>query len=73
MAESFDHQRSDRVDVFAKQNGEFVQVWNEPRGTPGRRLLMAYLRTPAGPREVIRWQYPEDGAFEQVQERVSCS
>jgi hypothetical protein len=62
----FDHQPSDRVDVFANSQGEFVQIWDSPRGTAGRRVLLTYLRTPAGPREVCQRVYFEDGPYELV-------
>ncbi len=63
----FDLQRSDRVDVFPNPEGEFVQAWDSPRGTPGRRLLLTYLRTAAGPREVCHRIYLSEGPFELIE------
>lgn len=59
----FDHQPSKLVDVFPNSEGEFVQIWDSPRGTNGRRLLLTYLRTPTGPREVCQRLYLDDGPY----------
>jgi hypothetical protein len=63
----FDHKPSQLVDVFPNPEGEFVQIWDSPRGTNGRRLLLTYLRTPKGPREVCQRIYLDEGTFELVE------
>jgi hypothetical protein len=63
----FDHKPSERVDVFRNPEGEFVQIWDSPRGTNGRRLLLTYLRTPTGPRDVCQRVYLDEGPIELVE------
>lgn len=63
----FDHKPSDRVDVFLNPEGEFVQIWDSPRGTASRRLLLTYLRMPSGPRQVCQRIYLDEGPFELVE------
>jgi hypothetical protein len=63
----FDHEPSEFVDVFRNSEGEFVQIWDSPRGTKGRRLLLTYIRTPTGPREVCQHLYFDEGPFELVE------
>ena len=63
----FDHKPSDHVDVFRNPEGEFVQIWDSPRRTNGRRLLLTYLRTPTGTRKVCQRVYLEEGPFELIE------
>jgi hypothetical protein len=63
----FDHKPSNLVDVFPNPEGEFVQILDSPRGTAGRRLILTYLRTPKGPREVCQRVYLDEGPFELVE------
>lgn len=63
----FDHKATDRVDVIPNPEGEFVQIWDSPRGTTPRRLLLTYLLTPTGPREVCQRLYLDEGPFELVE------
>ena len=62
----FDHQKSDHVDVRPKEDREFVQVWNSPRGTPGRRLVLTYFRTAEGPREICHHLHLDEGPFKLI-------
>ena len=63
----FDHQRSELVDVFPNVEGEFIQIWDSPWKTPGRRLLLTYLRTPSGVKEINHRAYLEEGPFELIE------
>lgn len=63
----FDHKPSERVDVFPNPEGEFVQIWESPRGTKRRQLLLTYLRTPTGPQQVCHRVYLDEGPFELVE------
>jgi hypothetical protein len=63
----FDHKSSDRVDVFRNAEGEFVQIWDSPRGTVGRRLLLTYRRGTTGSREVCQRVYLDEGPFELIE------
>lgn len=63
----FDHRRSELVDVFPNAEGEFIQVWDSPRGTQGRRLLLTYLRTSEGPREICHRLFQSEGPFELIE------
>ncbi len=67
MARGFDHPASDLVDVFANDKGEFVQVWNRPFGEPGRKLLLTYQRTAAGPADVTSNVHLEEGPYRLIE------
>lgn len=68
----FDHKPSDRVDVFRNPEGEFVQIWDSPRGTTGRRVLLTYLRTESGPRSVCQRIYLDEGPFALIEATDLC-
>jgi hypothetical protein len=63
----FDQKASEHVDVVRHPQGEFVQIWDSPRGTVGRRVLLTFLRTPAGPHEICQRIYLDAGPFELVE------
>jgi len=67
IAPMFDHRASERVDVFPNPDPEFVQLWDSPSGTIGRRLLLTYLRTPTGLREINHHVYLTEGPFELIE------
>lgn len=64
--EEYDHKKSKTVDVRENSDGEFVQVWDAPFKTPGRRLLLTYQRNGEAVSDVTRFEYPEDGEFASI-------
>ncbi len=64
---SFEHQRSALVDVFPKPDGEFVQVWDSPRSTVGRKLLLTYFRSASGPSEITHRVTLDEGPFQMIE------
>lgn len=52
MVRFFDHVPSPLVDVQPNEDGEFVQVWNVPRGGENRFVTFSYQRTPVGPMSI---------------------
>ena len=63
----FTHQSSPLVKVTPHPNGEFVQVWSAPFKAEDRRLLLAYMRTAAGPTDIIHRIALEDGRFSLIE------
>ncbi len=68
----YHHVRSGTVDVFAQNNGEFVQVWSSaPDGdfdSPAQ-VVLSYLRTEFGPAQVERTLQLEGGEFRSLELR----
>lgn len=62
----YDHIKSPTVDVVKHVVGEFVQVWDEPFKTPGRKLLLTYFRDGKDVSDVTVHEYPSDGDFSQI-------
>lgn len=59
----FDHIKSSTVDVVKHNYGEFVQVWDAPFKTLGRRLLLTYIRCEDNVSNISTYEYPKIGAF----------
>ena len=67
--ERFDHDSSPTVDVRKNQTGEFIQVWNLPFKTQGRKLLLSYQRDGKNISDINKITYFESGTFSSISER----
>ncbi len=67
--ERFDHESSPTVDVRKNQTGEFIQVWNLPFKTQGRKLLLSYQRDGNNISDINKITYFENGTFSCISER----
>jgi hypothetical protein len=66
LIRGFEHAKSEFVDVVPNAEGEFVQVWDSPQGTPGRRLLLTYQRGEQGVSSVSSEIYFDDGPWHKI-------
>ncbi|KPV93599.1 hypothetical protein AN214_04367 [Pseudoalteromonas sp. P1-9] len=67
MSESgFDHTKSSTVDVVKHSYGEFIQVWDAPFKTPGRKIILTYVRKGTEISNISKFEYPESGEFSRV-------
>jgi len=64
----FDHEISPTVTVRKNKDGEFVQVWNLPFKTQGRKLLLSYLRNGKNITEIQKLTYYDSGLYSCVSE-----
>jgi hypothetical protein len=63
--ESFDHQPSEIVEVRSQRHGDFVQVYDSP-GRRSRRVVLSYLRTPDGPKQIRHHLRFDEGPFSYI-------